>query len=56
MPDELPREARDGVGYITFNRPQAGSALTFAMHARPAEIAAEPGEARVLAHDEPYCW
>src|SRR3954454_3847085 len=36
--DELLYEMRDGVGRITFNRPQARNALTFAMYERLAEI------------------
>src|SRR2546430_14792515 len=36
--DELLYELRDGVGYVTFNRPQARNALTFAMYERLAEI------------------
>jgi enoyl-CoA hydratase len=36
--DELLYEVRDGVGYVTFNRPQARNALTFAMYERLAEI------------------
>src|SRR2546423_4821468 len=30
--DELLYDVRDGVGYVTFNRPQARNALTFAMY------------------------
>jgi enoyl-CoA hydratase len=36
--DDLLYEMRDGVGRITFNRPQARNALTFAMYERLAEI------------------
>lgn len=36
--DELLYELRDGVAYLTFNRPQARNALTFAMYERLAEI------------------
>ncbi len=36
--DELLYELRDGVAYVTFNRPQARNALTFAMYDRLAEI------------------
>ncbi|HEX5477433.1 MAG TPA: enoyl-CoA hydratase/isomerase family protein, partial [Burkholderiales bacterium] len=36
--EELLYEVRDGIGYITFNRPQARNALTFAMYDRLAEI------------------
>lgn len=48
MSDELLYEQRDGIGYITFNRPQARNALTFAMYERLAEISAAPGDVRVL--------
>ena len=46
--DELLYEARDGIGHVTFNRPQARNALTFAMYERLAEIAADPGDVRAL--------
>jgi len=36
--DELLHEVREGVAYVTFNRPQARNALTFAMYERLAEI------------------
>jgi enoyl-CoA hydratase len=36
--DELLHEVRDGVAYVTFNRPQARNALTFAMYERLADI------------------
>jgi enoyl-CoA hydratase/carnithine racemase len=36
--DELLHEMRDGVAYVTLNRPQARNALTFAMYERLAEI------------------
>jgi enoyl-CoA hydratase/carnithine racemase len=39
--DELLYEVRDGIGRITFNRPQARNALTFAMYERLAEICTE---------------
>ncbi len=38
MSDELLYEVRDGVGFVTFNRPQARNALTFAMYEGLAEI------------------
>ena len=41
MSDELLYEIRDGIGRITFNRPQARNALTFAMYDRLAQICAE---------------
>lgn len=37
--EDLLWEVRDGIGQITFNRPQARNALTFAMYERMAEIA-----------------
>jgi enoyl-CoA hydratase/carnithine racemase len=40
---ELLFEARDGIGYVTFNRPQARNALTFAMYERLAEICGTVG-------------
>src|SRR5690349_7896252 len=46
--DELLYEVRDGVGYITFNRPQARNALTFAMYERLAEICLAPGSVRAI--------
>ncbi|MEF2553746.1 enoyl-CoA hydratase/isomerase family protein [Aurantimonas sp. A2-1-M11] len=39
--DELLYEVRDGIGWITLNRPQARNALTFAMYDRLAEICRE---------------
>ena len=36
--EELLHEMRDGVAYVTLNRPQARNALTFAMYERLAEI------------------
>ena len=36
--DELLHEVRDGVAYVTFNRPQARNALTFAMYERLAQV------------------
>src|SRR5205814_7715290 len=46
--DELLDEVRDGVAYVTFNRPQARNALTFAMYERLAEICAAAGEDRSI--------
>jgi enoyl-CoA hydratase len=46
--DELLYDQRDGIGHITFNRPQARNALTFPMYERLAEIAACPGDVRAL--------
>src|SRR5919109_4436156 len=44
--DELLHEVRDGVAYVTFNRPQARNALTFAMYERLAEICNDASEKR----------
>jgi len=41
-------EARGGVGKVTFNRPQARNALTFAMYERLAEICDEANRDRSL--------
>ena len=38
MTEELLYEIRDGIARVTFNRPQARNALTFAMYERLAEI------------------
>ncbi len=48
MSDELLYDQRDGIGHVTFNRPQARNALTFPMYERLAEIAAAPGDVRAL--------
>jgi enoyl-CoA hydratase len=48
MTEDLLYDVRDGIGHITFNRPQARNALTFPMYERLAEIAAAPGEVRAL--------
>lgn len=44
MSDELLYAERDGIGFITFNRPQARNALTFEMYERLAEICGRVGE------------
>jgi enoyl-CoA hydratase len=36
--DDLLYDVRDGIGWITFNRPQARNALTFAMYERLADV------------------
>jgi enoyl-CoA hydratase/carnithine racemase len=46
MTTELLHEVRDGIAYVTFNRPQARNALTFAMYDRLAEICTAAGEDR----------
>ncbi|MEO3429358.1 enoyl-CoA hydratase/isomerase family protein [Pelagibius sp. CAU 1746] len=51
MSDELLYQVRDGIGFVTFNRPQARNALTFAMYEGLAEIcgtAADKGDAKAL--------
>ena len=41
---DLLYEVTDGIGYVTFNRPQSRNALTFAMYERLAEICADVGK------------
>jgi len=41
-------EAKDGIGWVTFNRPQARNAFTFAMYERLAEICNQANEDRSL--------
>lgn len=48
MTQELLFELRDGIGFVTLNRPAARNALTFAMYERLAAISADPGGARAL--------
>jgi enoyl-CoA hydratase len=48
MTTELLHEVRDGVAYVTFNRPQARNALTFAMYEGIAEICAAANEDRSI--------
>src|SRR4051794_3879925 len=45
---ELLYEVSDGIGRITFNRPQARNALTFSMYRQLAEICASAGSDRSL--------
>src|SRR3982074_1015146 len=45
---DLLYEVRDGIGRITFNRPQARNSLTFGMYERLAEICSGAGEDRSL--------
>src|SRR5213075_2929170 len=45
---DLLYEVRDGIGRITFNRPQARNSLTFNMYERLAAICAKAGEDRSL--------
>src|SRR5712691_3534558 len=41
---DLLYEVRDGIGRVTFNRPQARNSLTFSMYERLAEICATAGK------------
>jgi enoyl-CoA hydratase len=41
---DLLYEVIDGIGYVTFNRPQSRNALTFAMYERLAEICEDVGK------------
>jgi len=45
---DLLYEVREGIAYVTFNRPQARNALTFAMYERLAEICAIASEDRSI--------
>ena len=45
---DLLYEVRDGVAYLTFNRPQARNALTFAMYDRLAEICNQANSDRAI--------
>jgi enoyl-CoA hydratase/carnithine racemase len=46
--DELLFERTDGIGTVTFNRPQARNALTFAMYERLAQICADTNRDRSI--------
>ncbi|MBK1657457.1 enoyl-CoA hydratase [Paracraurococcus ruber] len=46
--DELLYEIRDGIGFVTLNRPQARNALTFPMYERLRQIALTAGEDAAL--------
>jgi enoyl-CoA hydratase/carnithine racemase len=46
--EDILYEVRDGVSYVTFNRPQARNAFTFAMYERLAEICAIADEDRSI--------
>ncbi len=46
--DDLLYEIRDGIGFVTLNRPQARNALTFPMYERLREIAAGAGDDAAL--------
>jgi len=46
MTEDLLYDVQDGIGRVTFNRPQARNAMTFAMYERLAEICAGLGQDR----------
>ncbi|WP_431267236.1 enoyl-CoA hydratase/isomerase family protein [Dankookia sp. P2] len=46
--DELLYETRDGIGFVTLNRPQARNALTFPMYEKLRQIALSAGDDRTL--------
>ena len=46
MDQDILFEATDGIGWVTFNRPQARNAFTFAMYERLAEICKQANEDR----------
>ena len=46
--EDMLYEVRDGIAYVTFNRPQARNAFTFAMYERLAEICAIADEDRSI--------
>jgi len=48
LTEELLYERRDGIAHVTFNRPQARNALTFAMYERLAELCAAANQDRSI--------
>lgn len=46
--DDLLFDLRDGIGRVTFNRPQARNAFTFAMYERLAQICAQANDDRAI--------
>lgn len=46
--NDLIFETRDGIGFVTFNRPDSRNALTFAMYEGLAAICDDPGDVRAL--------
>lgn len=46
--DDLLYEVRDGIAFVTFNRPQARNALTFTMYERLAEICTLTNDDRAI--------
>lgn len=47
--EDLIYEVKDGIGWITFNRPQARNAFTFAMYEGVAEICRNAGKGEAVA-------
>ncbi len=48
MTDDVQYREEGGIGWLTFNRPQARNALTFAMYEELARVATDPGSLRAL--------
>jgi enoyl-CoA hydratase/carnithine racemase len=48
MGADLLHDTRDGIGYVTFNRPEQRNALTFEMYEELAAICDDPGDVRAL--------
>src|SRR5262249_48795971 len=46
--DDILFELRDGIGRVTFNRPQARNAFTFAMYERLAEVCSQADQDRAI--------
>src|SRR5579863_5468086 len=46
--DDILYDVEDGIGTVTFNRPQARNALTFAMYDRLAQICAQANGDRTI--------
>src|SRR3974390_423422 len=46
--DDILFELRDGIGRVTFNRPQARNAFTFAMYERLAQICEQANQDRAV--------
>ena len=47
--EDLIYEVKDGIGWITFNRPQARNAFTFAMYEGVAEICRNAGRGEAVS-------
>ena len=48
MTEDLLHETRDGIGFVTFNRPAQRNAMTFGMYEGLAAICDDPGDVRAL--------